>query len=147
MHIDEPGGDRTSPRGRPSAFTPELALRVRKLLAEGWPVTSICAGIGIDRSTLYRWRSEHPEDFCNTSAGILPLDKKGAETADFTPLTPAPGSDPPPEDPVHGDVVLVVSASRKPPPISRFRFLQHGSFGASTRAHAREADPRAESTS
>jgi hypothetical protein len=35
-------GDRMPPRGRPSAFTPELALRVRKLLSEGWPVTSIC---------------------------------------------------------------------------------------------------------
>jgi hypothetical protein len=37
--------------------------------------------------------------------------------------------------------------ARKPLILRGFRFLQHGSFGTSTRAHAREADLRAESTS
>jgi hypothetical protein len=81
-------------------------------------MTSICHAIGIDRSTLYRWRAERPEDFCDTPAGILPVDKKAAETADFTQkgvATKAPGlCDPEPEDREHGDLVMVVGPKPKP---------------------------------
>jgi hypothetical protein len=41
-------GDRTSPRGRPSAYTPDVAQRVRELVGQGWSMTSICHAIGID---------------------------------------------------------------------------------------------------
>jgi len=34
-------------------------------LGRGWSATSICAAIGIDRSTLFRWQQRDP-DLCNT---------------------------------------------------------------------------------
>jgi hypothetical protein len=115
-------------------------------LGQGWSATSICHAIGIDRSTLYRWRAQHPEHFCDTRSGVFFVDKKELNRATFetetpesefcdTPPTPDPGvfsvekkegdpcgrlSDPPPDDPVHGELVMVVSrrADRKPAPIS-----------------------------
>jgi hypothetical protein len=140
--IAAPGGELTPTRGRPSSYTPELAQRVRELVGQGWSATSICAAIGIDRSTLYRWRAQHPEHFCDTRSGVFFVDKKELNRATFetetpesefcdTPPTPDPGvfsvdkkegdpcghlSDPEPEDPVYGDLVMVVSARRKPAP-------------------------------
>jgi hypothetical protein len=89
-------------RGRPSACTPDVAQRVRKLLAEGWSMTSICAAIGVDRSTLFRWQQRDP-DLCN-SAEVT----HAAEAPD-----PAPN--PPDSEASDDQVVLVVRRTPKPP--------------------------------
>jgi hypothetical protein len=89
-----------SARGRPSAYTPDVALRVRKLLREGWSMTSICAALGVDRSTLFRWQQRDP-DLCN-----------GAEVTHAA-EAPDPAPNPPDSEASDDQVVLVVR--RKPP--------------------------------
>jgi DNA invertase Pin-like site-specific DNA recombinase len=54
-------------RGRPSTCTPELASRLRALIAQGWPLAAVCRAAGIDRSTLWRWQ-QGPE-FRNAESG------------------------------------------------------------------------------
>ena len=46
----------TMPRGRPSAFTPEIAESIIQGLSEGTPLTVICAGDGMPGiRTVYDW--------------------------------------------------------------------------------------------
>jgi len=117
-------------RGRPTLYSAQLGRRITARLTAGVPLSTICAGEGIDRSSVYRWRAEHPEDFCNIGddtpaehrapsepesefcntapSGVFPADEKGDPCGRLF--------DPEPEDPVYGDVVMVVSARRKPAP-------------------------------
>src|SRR6266446_3052140 len=51
--------------GRPTLYSPQLGQRIAARLTAGVPLSTICAGEGVDRSSVYRWRAEHPEDFCD----------------------------------------------------------------------------------
>ena len=52
-------------RGRPTDYKPEYVDLVRKWCMLGATDTEIAERLGVNRSTIYRWRLEH-EDFCNS---------------------------------------------------------------------------------
>lgn len=49
--------------GRPSTYNPEIHLaQIQKMMATGQTtMTQVAAGIGVDRTTLWRWSKEYPE--------------------------------------------------------------------------------------
>lgn len=47
--------------GRPSLYKPEYCQRVIDLGKEGASVVEMACELGVVRSTLYQWESEHPE--------------------------------------------------------------------------------------
>jgi hypothetical protein len=104
----EPGGDRTSHRGRPSAYSPDVAQRVRELVGQGWSMTSICAAIGVDRSTLFRWQQRDP-DLCNIT------DLTVVEQCATPAPEPEPVLAPPAADLEASDDQVVLVVRRKPP--------------------------------
>lgn len=54
------------PRGRPSLYSPEMAERAFVFAQQGATDPEIAAGLGVDVSTLYRWRHEYQE-FCEAT--------------------------------------------------------------------------------
>lgn len=47
--------------GRPSSFDPELCDSVAELCRAGATDLEVAEHLGIDRATLYRWKTKHPE--------------------------------------------------------------------------------------
>jgi hypothetical protein len=47
--------------GRPSDYTPELAARICHEVGLGRLVKDVCAELGVDRGTVWRWTEAHPE--------------------------------------------------------------------------------------
>jgi hypothetical protein len=49
-------------RGRPTAYTAEIAMTICDRLIDGESLRSICAGTGMpDRATIFRWLARHPD--------------------------------------------------------------------------------------
>jgi len=55
------GGKGVSKGGRPSKYKPEYCEAIVAHMAEGASATSFAASIGVSRSTITEWASEHPE--------------------------------------------------------------------------------------
>lgn len=47
--------------GRPSDYTPDIGERILAIMAEGLSLTAAAAECDVGRSTVYRWKDEHPE--------------------------------------------------------------------------------------
>lgn len=47
--------------GRPTAYTPDIGDRILAIMAEGLSLTAAAAECDVGRSTVYRWKDEHPE--------------------------------------------------------------------------------------
>ena len=50
-----------NPVGRPSKYTPGLCREVVDFMQDGYSVTAFAGHIGVARSTVFKWASEHPE--------------------------------------------------------------------------------------
>lgn len=46
--------------GRPSAFTPKVLEQVRKMASMGWIEGEIVDVLGVNPSTFWRWKNQHP---------------------------------------------------------------------------------------
>ena len=47
--------------GRPSDYSPDIGERILAIMAEGLSLTAAAAECDVGRSTVYRWKDEHPE--------------------------------------------------------------------------------------
>ena len=57
--VRKPAPDvRRQQAGRPTLYTPELGVRIAKLVALGVAIGVACAAEGIGRATLYEWRAK-----------------------------------------------------------------------------------------
>jgi len=63
-----------SKRGRPTKFDPACVAKVQALCANGATNREVAEFLGVDESTLWRWRAEHT-DLCNAL-------KTGKDSAD-----------------------------------------------------------------
>ena len=58
VDAEQPAGGSRRRAGRPPAMTAEMAARVRPLLEAGMRVQEIARRVGLDMSTIYKYRAE-----------------------------------------------------------------------------------------
>lgn len=51
--------------GRPTIYTPDIGERILAIMSEGLSLVAAAAECDVGRSTVYRWKEEHP-DFRDT---------------------------------------------------------------------------------
>ena len=64
--------DKPRPVGRPSDYRPEYCERVISFGERGKSLVAFAADVGVDRSTVFRWREAH-EEFRNASSRAMAL--------------------------------------------------------------------------
>lgn len=58
VRVDQPGAGPKRKAGRPRVMTDEMRGRVKLLLEAGVPVVAVARKVGLDTSTIYKYRAE-----------------------------------------------------------------------------------------